>query len=206
MNKFMLITFLVASVQLGRGAIWEFDLSPPGAGTGVGLSPLNEVIPTVSNGSGNEVGSGIKFDTESLKLTLDIGYGSAEGFDNLSGSAFAWFLHGPANSSETASVLFDLAPHHTFASDHALGGRITASLEFTPNQATDLLGGRQYINIYTSLNPGGEIRGQLTVVPEPSTAALLLAGIASVGAVSIARRLSNRGRSDFAPFDRNNRK
>ncbi len=52
-----------------------------------------------------------------------------------------------------------------------------------------LTDGRAYINIHTTLNPGGEIRGDFAPTPEPSTALLILGGAA---AVAVQRRLRKR--------------
>jgi hypothetical protein len=49
-----------------------------------------------------------------------------------------------------------------------------------------LIGGQTYLNIHTSMFPGGEIRGQLQAVPEP--AALLLMGTSLTAAVGVIRR------------------
>jgi hypothetical protein len=44
-----------------------------------------------------------------------------------------------------------------------------------------LLTGRTYINIHTTGNPTGEIRGFLAAVPEPATWAMMLLGFAGLG-------------------------
>ncbi|WP_447979253.1 CHRD domain-containing protein [Candidatus Nitrospira bockiana] len=53
-------------------------------------------------------------------------------------------------------------------------------------QVPNILGGRSYINFHTTQFPGGEIRGTLTIVPEPSTLLLIVTGLAALG---LARRL-----------------
>lgn len=47
--------------------------------------------------------------------------------------------------------------------------------------------GKAYFNIHSSFAPGGEIRGFLSPVPEPSTWAMMLAGIATVGRIALRR-------------------
>jgi len=52
-------------------------------------------------------------------------------------------------------------------------------------QVPNILAGRSYINFHTSQFPGGEIRGTLVEVPEPST---LLLALGSIGLLSRRRR------------------
>ena len=54
---------------------------------------------------------------------------------------------------------------------------------------TGMAAGNAYFNIHTVVYPGGEIRGQLAAVPEPSTWAMMLLGF---GAIGVAMRRSRR--------------
>jgi hypothetical protein len=54
--------------------------------------------------------------------------------------------------------------------------------------------GEAYLNIHTTVNPGGEIRGFLQAVPEPSS--LALAGTAAIcGVIYGWRRCGRRART-----------
>jgi hypothetical protein len=57
--------------------------------------------------------------------------------------------------------LFDLAPVHFPSAIPAKGGIIFGSVVFSASQAANLLAGLNYVNIHTTANTGGEIRGQL---------------------------------------------
>lgn len=171
------ITFGLAVIS--QAAIIEFDLSPVGRDTAVGLSPLNEV-PAASNSTatGNEISAGISFDTDTSVLTLALGYGSAAGFANLTGPASAIHIHGPAGPGTNGPVVVSLAPYLFTPGDPALGGLIFGQVQIPASEVPNLLAGLHYINIHTAAYPGGEIRAQLIgqnnrapqiACPEPST-------------------------------------
>lgn len=128
----------------------------------MGLSPANEVPAVVtSTGSGGIVSGGITFDTETSTLSFAMGYGVAAGFTNLTGTPTGLHIHGPAAAGAEATVVFDLTTAHFPAATPANGGLLYGSLVFTPTQAADLLANLNYVNIHTTANTDGEIRGQL---------------------------------------------
>jgi len=164
------LVFLVAATLSAQAAQIQFALSPPGSDMAVGLSPSNEVpVVTNSTGSGNIVGPGIVFDTDTSILHLSVGYGSAEGFTDLTGVPFAMHIHSPAPPGHEANVLTNLTGFNVPAADPTKGGLIQGSLDYPTNSVADLLAGLAYINLHTPLNPGGEIRGQLIPINEPPT-------------------------------------
>lgn len=52
----------------------------------------------------------------------------------------------------------------------------------------NILGGHSYINFHTTQFGGGEIRGNISAVHEPSTWAMMILGFASVGFMAYRRR------------------
>ena len=170
-----------------HSAVIAFDLLGKGA---AGLTSTNENTAVVSTpnavGTGGEVGAGISYDDVSKLLTINVGWGSLNGFTDLSSVVSASHIHGPTASSgvgsfnEGGGVLFTLPR----LSSTANGGSIATTVTLSPAQELELLNGRYYVNIHTTQNTGGEIRGNI-VIPEPSHALL---GLVSLGLLARRRR------------------
>ncbi len=163
MKPFLGIFVLTAFTSVA--AIVDFNLSPPGTDKAVGISPLNEVpAATNSTGSGGEIPPGIFLDTTSRQLGFAIGYGSSEGFTDLTGVPTAMHFHAPAGPGTNAPVVISLVPFNVPASNPATGGRILGAVTLTTNQFSQILNGLFYVNIHTPQYTGGEVRGQVIPV------------------------------------------
>lgn len=92
-----------------------------------------------------------------------------------------------AGSYDHTFDMFDVASYNP-AFVTANGGTLAGAFAAL---AGGLDGGRAYLNIHSSSFPGGEIRGFLQPVPEPSTWALLIAGLGAV--VWVGRRRLSAG-------------
>lgn len=100
-----------------------------------------------------------------------------ESWTGLSAAALASHIHGPAAVGANAGVLFALS-----GVPAATSGSIPEQVfSITPTQVGFLQSGLLYMNIHDATFPGGEIRGQLTAVPEPGTLAIVGVGLAAAG-------------------------
>ena len=168
MKQFLVL--LVAATLSTQAAQIQFALSPPGTDAAVGLSSSNEVpVVTNSTGSGNTIAGGIVFDTDTSTLNVNVGYGSAAGFTDLTGEATHMHIHCCAGPGVAAGVLVDVMPLNHPAGNPATGGTISGAVSIPTNSVAALLSGMTYLNIHTALNPGGEIRGQLIALLATNT-------------------------------------
>ncbi|WP_017667450.1 CHRD domain-containing protein [Sandarakinorhabdus sp. AAP62] len=93
----------------------------------------------------------------------------------------------PSLSAGSFSRLYDLTLASTYTGGFITASGGTAALA-QARFLTALDAGQVYFNLHTSTFPGGEIRGNLGAVPEPSSWAMLIAGFGLVGAAARRRR------------------
>lgn len=177
---------VLAPLYSSNAAVFSFTLEGQ---AGSGLLPGNE-NPATTGGTGGLGPGGISYDTDSNLLSIDIAWGSANGFTDLTGDAVSSHIHGltdppPLGWGQNAGVLY---PLHTLPGfdDSATSGGFTGTVEIDEINEAGLLAGQTYINVHTPGNRGGEIRGQLQVIPIPAAAWLFGSGL--LGLIGIARR------------------
>ncbi len=109
------------------------------------LTADQEVPPVMATGNGT-------LEASYNKLTKVLSYKLT--YAGLSGVPTAAHFHGPARAGVNAGVVLPIAS----SGQNPLKGEAT----LTEQQATELQAGLWYVNIHTAVNPGGEIRGQVT--------------------------------------------
>ena len=143
------------------------------------LSGLNEVPSHVSPGSGLAT---ISYDDVAATISYEVI------FSGLVSPALAAHIHlGPAGVN--GPVLFPFPSVPSVTSGSFSGAFSIADLIPKPALGVETiaqaiaagLNGQLYVNIHNATFPGGEIRGQLVLVPEPKTSALLAVGLALLG-------------------------
>lgn len=147
---------------------------------GDGLLPGNIDPPTSSTGSGDTGPTGIVYDTDSNILSIDILWGSENGYSDLTGEVTLLHLHGPTPSLPPANfgevnpnIIVNLGNSLNFESS-ATGGGLDDDFFLSNQQEEWLLEGRTYINVHTAMYDTGELRGYVLpvgfAIPEPSSA------------------------------------
>ncbi|GJM19851.1 MAG: CHRD domain-containing protein [Phycisphaeraceae bacterium] len=133
------------------------------------LDGLQEVGPNASPGTGYATGT---LDTVTFEVNL------SGTFQDLIGTTTVSHIHGLAPVGVNAGVILGLT-----IDGGVTDGSFTGAGTLTAAQAQGLLDGLTYINVHTTTFAGGEIRGQIFVVPAPAGAALL-----GLGGLVLARR------------------
>ena len=130
-------------------------VAPALADTGfiANLSGLNEVGPNASPASGTGF---LVLNNAGTLLTYSVTY------SGLLAARTAAHFHGPALPGVNAGVVFGIAGSGPAA------GNISGTWAIDPTNVARLNSGQLYVNIHTSVFPGGEIRGQVVPDATPS--------------------------------------
>lgn len=157
------------------------------------LAPAQTYIATLD---GAQDGGGARMGMGSVTITLSGTTLTFTGgtYSGLTTAASAAHIHGPAPAGMNAGVLYNLGG--TVISLGSTAGTIGGAVNLVPNpngttfsvaqQLADLNNGLWYLNIHNATFPGGEIRGQILLVPEPATWAL--GGLGLLGLLVWKRR------------------
>jgi hypothetical protein len=163
-----LITIFGFAIVLATGtasAQWTFQATL----TGLGENPANA---STATGFGTVV-----LNAGQTQITVNESWTGLTG-----GPATASHIHGPGGVGVNAGVLFPFTGVPAATS----GSIPEQTFAITATQVGYLFSGLLYMNVHDAQFGGGEIRGQLSLVPEPSTIGLLGLGIG--GAVLQAYR------------------
>jgi len=142
---------------------------------------------------GAQDGGGARQGTGFINLTLTGNTLALNGsFSGITTPATAAHIHGPSGPfPASATVIYGLGgpviPLNVTAGN--INGSVTLADIGTytlSQQLADLNNSRWYVNIHDSTFPGGEIRGAIVPVPEPSTWALM--GFSALGLIWSLRR------------------
>jgi hypothetical protein len=170
------------------------------------LTGTAESPPNASPGTGS---ASVVIDIVANTLMVDIS------FSGLSGTTTASHIHGPTASAGTGTAgvataipTFPGFPLGVTSGSYSQTFDTTLASTYNPAfitsnggtaagaeaaLAASLAAGTAYLNIHTTMYPGGEIRGFLQPVPEPATMLLLGAGLAGLGTFRIRKRKDQVG-------------
>jgi hypothetical protein len=157
MKKILPFVLLIAGLNFVQAQTYLFD---------VVLDGLQEVPSNVSPGTGSGT---MSLDAVTTNLSWNIS------FTGLVGNYTASHIHGPATPGVNAGVLVTLP----LTSGGGSSGSMVGSAIISATVRDHLLNDLTFVNVHSTTFPGGEIRGQITLIPEPSSIALLAIGSAA---------------------------
>ena len=149
-------TLTLAELQAITNGLAYVNIHTPNHGGGEIRGQIVPLQLTATLNGASEVPAGTSTATGTASLTL-IGsqWSYVVRYSGLAGTATAAHIHGPADAAHSAGVL---VPLNTPAGN---SGSLSGTLSLTPQVLANVLAGMTYINIHSTTNPGGEIRGQI---------------------------------------------
>ena len=142
---------------------------------GVELDPFQEVPPHNTPGYGD---ADLTLDDVSGYVSITLGTGVYA--DLLAGASTVRLQDAAVGANGPTIFTFNLDTPGNTTGTFSGGGTLTAG------QVTDMINTNTYINITDPVYPSGEIRGQIILIPEPMSAALVCLGLA--GFLALRRR------------------
>ena len=118
--------------------------------------------------------------TGSMSITLDDVTGDMSWSGSFSGLGSPFLVahfHGPALTNQNGGVIFGTS---VTTGGGGTSGTSAGNATLTAPQIADLTGGLWYWNVHSTGFPGGELRGNIVVVPEPGTGLLLSLGVTAL--------------------------
>jgi hypothetical protein len=195
MKRILVSVLTACSLMSAQAAVFNYSVT---------LDGPNEPSPSLGTGTGSVI-----YDNVAHSLQLQVSW------SGLSGNTTVSHIHGPTAvpftgtagvvltpstlpgfpagvTSGTYSTTLDLTLSTTYPAAYiTANGGTTAGAEAAITAA--MAAGRTYWNIHSSSFGGGEIRGFLTQVPEPSSLALV-----GLGVIGMAARAWNKSRASKA--------
>ena len=196
MHRHVVLTLVLTLTLLGGSAAQASPITYTAVLSGAAESP-----PNASPGTGFAT---VVFDLAAHTMAVDFWFADLSGTTTASHIHAATLLPGAGTAgvatqlprfigfptgvqAGTYANLFNMTDASSFNPAYiTANGGTTASAEAALAQAA--LDGKAYLNIHTSLFPGGEIRGFLAPVPEPGSSLLLL-GMGLAGLRAWKKRL-----------------
>lgn len=144
------------------------------APAGAAIIQLFAVVDGAQAAAGAGTGSSA---TGTMSITLDDSTNQISwsgSFAGLGSPFLVAHFHGPALPNQGAGVALGTA---VVTSNGGLDGTSVGNATISAQQAADLANGLWYWNVHSTTFTGGEIRGNLAVVPEPGTGLLVGGGM-----------------------------
>jgi hypothetical protein len=159
-----MLVFLMAAVALAAVSCNNDDNNDATTNTAPytisGNASGSQMVPTVSGtGTGTMTGT---YDPQTRTLNYTSNWSGLTGRPTAGG-----FYAGAAGTTDSTNVI--IGSPWTFDSTAVANGTRSGTITLTPDQATALTSGSWYYRYGTKMNPGGEVRGQMTATQQGQT-------------------------------------